>query len=60
MELIKIYIQAHDLGLFTEGKKPSKYWTTNPSYLQNIVEVTIPVSKLKEWLDGNKKSILFD
>ncbi len=59
MEQIKVYIQSHDLKLFSEGKRPSKYWTTNPSYLQNIVEVTISIDKLKDW-GSQQKRLLHD
>lgn len=55
---IKIYIQPNDLQLVMEGKKPSVYWTVQPSYHQNIIEITVPLNLLTEWKTG--KNLLFD
>jgi len=57
---IKIYIQTHDLPRFTDGRRPTKFWTTYPTYMQNLVEVTIPVEKFREWNGSTSKTMLFD
>lgn len=58
--MIKVWIQDHDLVCINEHTKPSKYWLTKPSYMQNLVELTMPYSVVYEWELSKSKILLKD
>lgn len=62
-QMVKVYVLLEDLPKIKDGKIPSEYWFSKPDGYNDVMEMSISISVLKQWEDGNEyiqTQLLFD